>query len=289
MIVDCHTHIWQTPHQLGEDGAEYVRRHGGRANASADPVAHLSASECVDKCLVLAFTSRYLGAEVPNALVAEYVDKHPEKMIGIAGVDPLADDVEDRLAEAAERKAFRGVTISPASQDFHPAHSRVRRLYDYCSRKKLAIVVHQDPHFSPRAKMEYARPYLWDEVLRDFPDLAVVIVHLGHPWVDETLALLSKHRNLYADISGLIRRPWNAYNALVTAHQYAVTDKLLFGSDFPFMPASEAIECVYRLNEVTHGAPLPVVPREALRGIVERDALTALGIRGPGDPQSPAT
>jgi predicted TIM-barrel fold metal-dependent hydrolase len=62
-----------------------------------------------------------------------------------------------------------------------------------------------------------------------------------------------------------------------------VADKLLFGSDYPFFSASEAIESMYRLNEVAQGTRMPVVPREVLRGIIERNALECLGIERDGD------
>jgi len=38
--------------------------------------------------------------------------------------------------------------------------------------------------------------------------------------VDETIVMLGKHPNVFADVSGLLRRPWQAYNALVSAYQY---------------------------------------------------------------------
>ena len=88
---------------------------------------------------------------------------------------------------------------------------------------------------------------------------------------------------MLADIAGLTRRPWQAYNALVLAHQFNVMDKILFGSDFPYFTAAEAIESVYRLHEVTQGTNLPSVPRETLRSMVERDALGALGIARAGE------
>jgi hypothetical protein len=117
-----------------------------------------------------------------------------------------------------------------------------------------------------------------DEVARTFPRLRIVIAQLGQPWIDETIVLLGKHANVFADVSGLLGRPWQAYNALVTAHQYGVMEKLLFGSDFPFTSAIECIEALYSLNQMAQGTQLPVVPREALRGIVERDTLTLLGL-----------
>lgn len=283
MIVDCHTHIWETPQQLGKGSAEYLRRQTGNANMLAQLQDHFLACDCVDKTFVLGFISGFLGAAIPNRLIVDHVQSHPEKLIGFAGLDPLAGGVMEHLAEIAAQPEFRGITLSPAAQDFHPAHSDLQRVYAFCQDKGLLILVLQGAHFWQGAKMEFARPHLWDEVLRDFPNLRMIIAHLGHPWAEETLCLLGKHPNLYADIAGLIRRPWHAYNSLVQAHQYAVTDKLLFGSDFPFLTASEAIECLYRLNEVSHGTMLPAVPSQVLRNIVERDTLAVLGIERPGD------
>ena len=281
MIVDCHTHVWDTPDQLGVDAAAYLRRQAGKPNVSANPTDHLAASQPVDVTFVLGFVSRFLQAEIPNALVAEHVGKHRDRLMGFAGLDPMADGLDDELGRIAADDAFVGLTISPASQGFHPSHSRVQRVYEFCQDHGLPVIAHQGTHFWSGARMEFARPYLWDEVLRDFPRLKLVIAHLGHPWVDETLVLLGKQPNAYADLAGLIRRPWHAYNCLVQAHQYAVTDKVLFGSDYPFLTASEAIESLYRLNEVTHGTNLPAIPREVMRGIIERDTLAALGIPRP--------
>ena len=42
--------------------------------------------------------------------------------------------------------------------------------------------------------------------------------------------------------------------------------------------AEECIEALYSLNQMAQGTQLPVVPREALRGIVERDTLSLLGL-----------
>jgi len=96
--------------------------------------------------------------------------------------------------------------------------------------------------------------------------------------VEETICLLGKHANVYADVSGLLMRPWQAYNALVSAHQHHVIDKLLFGSDFPHTSVAECIESLYSVNKLAQGTSLPVVPREDLRGIVEREALPLLGL-----------
>ena len=112
MIVDCHTHIWQSPEQLGEldlgsatkAGMGRAGGAGGRAGIpggrsapagvsssrysaqkspwrvvpAADPDHHWAESRTVDKTIVLGFKSRYLRAEVPNRYVAEYVGRFPQ-------------------------------------------------------------------------------------------------------------------------------------------------------------------------------------------------------------------
>jgi predicted TIM-barrel fold metal-dependent hydrolase len=292
MIVDCHTHIWQSADQLGQaDLGESPRRNRPAAGSklspnkgswrtlpSGDPDSHWAQSGTVDKSFVLGFKSRYLSAEIPNRFVAEYVKRAPAKLIGFAGIDPTEPDATDQLKIAREDLQLRGVTISPANQDFHPADSRAMRVYEQAERTGMPVVVHPVGQFIANSKLEFARPYLFDEVARTFPKLRIVIAQFGQPWVDETITLIGKHDNVYVDVSGLLGRPWQAYNALVAAHQHGVIDKLLFGSDFPYTSAEECIEALYSINQIAHGTNLPLVPRESLRGIVERDAIGLLGL-----------
>ena len=291
MIVDCHTHVWQSPDQLGQlDLGDMPKRSRGQAPRispnrtiwrsipSADIEHHWAQSGTVDKSIVLGFKSRYLRAEIPNQYVADYVRRFPQKLIGFAGIDPTERDAVGEVKIAKNDLQLRGLTISPANQDFHPTDSRAMRVYAEAERLGMPVLIHPGSQFTEHSKLEFGRPYLLDEVARSFPQLRIVIAQLGQPWVDETILLLGKHANVFADVSGLLRHPWQAYNALTSAYEYGVIDKLLFGSDFPYTNATECIETLYSINQLAQGTNLPVVPREALRGIVERDALGLLGL-----------
>ena len=291
MIVDCHTHIWQSPDQLGQldlgNSPRSARKRAARITSeksawrslpAADPDHHWAQSATVDKSIVLGFKSRYLHAEIPNRYVSEYVRKYPQKLIGFAGVDPTEDGVLEEVSAAKEDLRLQGLTVSPANQDFHPADSRAMEVYEAAEKLGMPILVHPSGQFSERSKLDYGRPYLLDEVSRSFQNLRIVIAQLGQPWIEETITMLGKHPHVFADVSGLLSRNWQAYNALVSAYQHGVIDKLLFGSDFPYTSADECIEALYSINQLAHGTNLPLVPREALRGIVERDALSLLGI-----------
>jgi uncharacterized protein len=249
-----------------------------RSIPSGDVEHHLAQSGAVDKSIVLGFKSRYLQAEIPNQYVADYVKRFPQKLIGFAGIDPTERDAAAEVRAAKNDLQLRGITISPANQDFHPTDSRAMKVYAEAEKLGMPVLVHPGGQFTEQSKLEFGRPFLIDEVARTFPKLRIVIAQLGQPWVDETIILLGKHPNVFADLSGLLRRPWQAYNSLVSAYEYGVIDKLLFGSDFPYTNAIECIETLYSINQLAQGTNLPVVPREALRGIVERDTLALLGL-----------
>lgn len=287
MIVDCHTHIWESPEQLGQvlqdKSASTHRMHHSTLGRSPIPDAsmeqHLLASEPVDKSLVLGFKSRYLGVEIPLDLVSRYIRQHPEKLIGVAGIDPtnLTEALSD-LRHAHADLGMKAVTVSPAAQDFHPADSRAMQVFAEAARLKMPVLIDQGIHYTAASKMEFARPALLDEVARELPHLKLVIAHMGYPWVEECIVLLGKHPNVFADVSSLLHRPWQAYTFLLSAYQYGVMDKLLFGSDFPYTHATTAIESLYRINQLVTGTNLPTVPRQQLVAIVERDAIGLLDI-----------
>jgi len=280
MIIDCHTHVWDGTGQLGSGAEAHLRRQGLRegVSLSASPADHGLAARCVDKTLVFAFRCARSGACVPNEFVARYVSGSGGRVLGVAAADPADDDAAAQAAAVLDGGGFCGLTVSPAVQDFHPADTRAMRIYEAAAQRGRPVFFCQGAHFPGYGRMEYARPSLLDEIAFEFPGLKIVVSSLGHPWVEECVTLIGRHPNVFADLAGLLCRPWQAYNALVLAHQFDVMDKLLFASDFPFCTPAEAIEGIYRLHEVTQGTNLPSVPREALRSIVERDALAALGL-----------
>jgi len=296
MIVDCYTHCWESPLQVGLGADQSVSPMAGplglrsaRVPVDAGAERHLAASAPVDKTFVLGFASAYLDAQIPNSQVAAYVRQHPDRLIGFAGVDPSSPrEAIEAMRHARSELGMQGVAVAPAAQDFHPTASQALKVYQVAAELKLPVLFHSGPHFDPRCKLEYANPLPLDEVAREFPSLKIIIAHLGYPWVDETLVLLAKHPGVFSDISWLLHQPWRAYQALLSAHQYGVMDKLLFGSGFPYTSAASCIEALYSINHLVQGTNLPTIPREELRSIVERDALTLLGIEGPNGAGRPS-
>lgn len=290
MIVDCYTHIWDDVEALrgalAAADTGVVDGAGTRAIGMSMPEAgihrHRAACEPVDFAIVVGFDSRHLDARYPNERLGDHVRSAPERLIAFAGIDPSEPKAAvDELARAQDEWQMAGIAVAPAAQDVHPSHSQSMLVYAEIARRRMPVLFHPGITWGRLTKLAYAHPMLLDEVARELPELRILIAHLGFPWYDETMALLARHPNVYAEISLTQRQPWRGYQALLAAHECGVMDKLLFGSGFPFATAASTIESLYSINHVCHGTDLPTIPREALRGIVERNALECLGIPTP--------
>ncbi len=234
--------------------------------------------QAVDKAIVLGLRAQHVGLVVPNDYVVDYVRQHTDKLVGFASIDPNEPGYLDELHRTIEELNMSGVKLGPIYQNCHPMDSRMQPIYQYCQQKKLPILIHQGTTFSRKAPLKFSYPLLLEDVALAYPDLVMVIAHLGHPWIDETLVLIRKQPNFYSDVSALCYRPWQFYNGLVLASEYGVMHKLLFGSDFPFTTPQELIKALSSINQVPGNSGLARLSEEHLTALIERDTLGLLGL-----------
>jgi len=281
MIVDCHTHLWQRAH-LSEPFISAAIGESARGKLeNVSPDRHFKALQAVDYAIVTGWRSEHLGVDVPNDFIADYVKKHPEKLIGFASVDPFEDDPVGELKRCAGNLGLSGVHIAPVYQNFHPMHTDAVPIYEAAQELHLPILFDVGVSYPGVASIKYAAPFMLEEFGDRFGDLRILIGHLGSPWVEQTALLLGKYENMYAEISGLAERPWHFYQSLVICQEHGVLDKLVFASNYPFGHAEKTIEAIYQVNLMAQGTNLPKIPRERLRALVERDALALLGLKQP--------
>jgi predicted TIM-barrel fold metal-dependent hydrolase len=152
------------------------------------------------------------------------------------------------------------------------------RLMQAAEALQVPVLIHQGTTFCEQVSLELANPVLLQPLALQFPRLRMVIAHLGHPWIAETLVLIRKHRHWYSDISALYYRPWQFYNALVLAMEYGVLDRLLFGTDYPFTTPASTLEALRHVNDLVQGTGLPRIPSERIDAMIQRDTLGLLGL-----------
>ena len=84
-------------------------------------------------------------------------------------------------------------------------------------------------------KLKYAAPIPHiDDIAADFPGLTVIMAHPAWPWVEEQIAVALHKPNVYIDLSGWA--PRYIPQQLIHEANTRLQDKVLFGSDFPYLP-----------------------------------------------------
>jgi predicted TIM-barrel fold metal-dependent hydrolase len=254
-----------------------ARSRGHALDLHIPPEKHKNAMAGVDKVIVFGLRAHHSGLWVPNEYIAAYAASEPDKVIGFGAIDPAVDPIEETLEEIVSLK-LRGVKLGPIYQGISPSDPRMLKVYEFCQAHHLPIMIHQGTTFVRTGPLKYALPILLDEIAIDFPQLKMIIAHLGHPWIAETLVVIRKHPNLYSDISALHYRPWQFYNALIMAKEYGVLEKILFGSDYPFTTPEAQIQGLRNINHVTEGTNLPRLTSEEIERLIYSPTLACLGL-----------
>jgi predicted TIM-barrel fold metal-dependent hydrolase len=242
------------------------------------PERHTAAMAGVSAAVVLGFHAPYSDVVVPNDYLADYCRRAPGRWFGFASVNPVEPGARAELERAHEELKLPGLKLGPVYQNYHPLDPRAFPVYAYAEKMGIPIIIHQATTFPREAPLARALPLQLDELAIRFPELRVVLAHIGHPWEEDCVVTIRKHPNLYADISALHGRPWRFYQAMVTCVEYGVADKLLFGSDFPFFTPEQTAEGLRQVNRIVERTPLPRVPVKVIDGILERNPLEVLGL-----------
>ena len=278
MIVDCHTHLANAEHIGGEFLAGAQRAWGEECTLEATPQMHKEACKECDAAIILPIDAEEIGYYTPNSFIAEYVRTDPGRLIGFASVNPNRLEADKILERDVREYGLKGLKLGPIYQKFDPSKPLAYPLYAKANELKLPIMWHQGTSYVQNGPLEYSNPILLDPVARSFPDLKMIVAHLGHPWYAETACLVRKHPNVYTDMSALSTRPWQMYSAVITAMEYGIQDKIFFGTDFPFFTVNQTIGAFRKINDIVEGTNLPRVPEKLIEDIIHRNTLEILGL-----------
>ena len=152
---------------------------------------------------------------------------------------------------------MKGIKLLPMYAGFRPNDRESRLLWEYATKHGLPVLLHTGTTFISQAPLDCTLPRLLDDVATRFPDVKMILAHIGHPYEGECVVTIRKHPNVYADCSALHYRPFQLYHSLMLLQEYGVWNKLLFGSDYPFTTVDASLEGMRGLNKMLEGTKLP--------------------------------
>jgi predicted TIM-barrel fold metal-dependent hydrolase len=280
MIVDVHSHAWRYPDHFTDDFRQQARmaRAGTEVDLTVRYDEYRAQAAAADWTIVFGGKARLSGLWVDDQYVADYVSEHPEALIGFLSLDPTQDGWQRELRDGHERLGLRGIKLLPMYAGFRPDDERLDPLWQYATLHRLPVLLHTGTTFVSQAPLDCTLPRHLDRVAARFPEVRIIMAHLGHPYEPECVAVIRKHPHVYADISALHYRPHQLYHSLMLVQEYGVWHKLLFGSDYPFTTVTASIDGLRQLNDPLRGTALPRLDLQQIEQLIQRDSLTLLGL-----------
>jgi len=214
MIIDVHTHtpLYRDAVPEEEKQSNTVWRPDKTVPATYTWADYLRAMEPVDRAIV--FDIAIEPSSNPNDGTAEFASAHPDKIIGFVSVHPDDPKALDEIERGVSELGLKGIKLGPNYQRFDPCSKAAFAIYESAQTLKLPVLFHQGASPDQFAPLEYAHPLQMDRIAIAFPELKIVMAHMGHPWQTDCIVVIRKHPNVYADISGLFYRPWSFYTCM---------------------------------------------------------------------------
>jgi uncharacterized protein len=248
LLVDAHVHV---PHlsTLAPAWVDWARQFGRpglleqvwRPDGSPDPGAldALFAADGVDVALLFCeYSPKATGYQLFDDLLP-LVEHNPRRFRPVANVNP-------HLHFPIARELARQLDHGAAALKIHPVHGGFRAddpalypAYALLVERGVPLVVHCGTSSFPGSTNAYADPVLLDAVLRDFPELHVVLAHGGRGWWYDAAAFLALSRpTVWIELSGLPPKRLPEYYARHDLGRLA--RRFIYGTDWPGVPGQAA-------------------------------------------------
>jgi uncharacterized protein len=247
LAIDAVVNLW-TPesHAIRPNRDAFF---GGKMNVREDTLRGITHEEMLRRMDAAGIERSFLIASkvgarghratyhIPYEMVAEAVNRYPDRFHGLAGCDPTEGMEGVRLLEKGVREyGFIGAHGYPHWFELAPDHARWYPFYAKCVELDVPIQlqVGQSMIYDPSYRLKsVGRPITLDAVACDFPDLKLIGIHVGIPWTEEMIAMAWKHPNVYIGCDAHSPKYWP--DAFVKYLNSYGQDKVIFGTDFPVL------------------------------------------------------
>ena len=259
--IDVHTHVQisDSGHcsldgALMEASAKYFKVGGNRQPTIPEIADHYRSLNMLAVIFPVDAEHATGVARISNFEVAQACRVHADVLIPFASIDPWKGKaaVEEARKLVGEH-GIRGFKFHPSLQGI-PANDKVAYpLYSAIEELGVTALFHTGQTGIGAGlpggggiHLRYSNPMFIDDVAADFPGLKIILAHPSFPWQDEALAVATHKANVFIDLSG-----WSPKYFPPQLVHYANTllqDKVLFGSDYPFIDPVDWVKAFDQLE-----------------------------------------
>lgn len=232
--IDAHVHlfpdrllsaIWRAFRQDG-----YALQHEG----DCDTIRRGLLATGAEKLFVLVYAHKAGVAEALNAWLHE-ATRHEPRLVPFGSVHAGDADRAELVERCFRDYGFAGLKLHASVQRTACDDTRLDPVYEACVAHRRWVVMHAG---TAPYEDAYTGVASAERLLARHPDLRVIFAHLGLWEIEAFGRLALRHPNVYLDCSSVLGYPrftgeldpdW------LRSYLIAHVDKVLWGSDFPFL------------------------------------------------------
>ena len=179
--------------------ANYERIFGSRRDSAGEgaPLQMTFEELCEDMeaaGVVKAFMSS------PNPVTVNAVRARPDLFMGLVRVSPFDGMRAVREFERIVREdGLHGLMVNPMEERIPASDRRYYPLYTKAAELGLPVRLYSTMTYATDRPYDLGHPKHLDQICSDFPETPFIAGLAGWPWINEMVALLLRHPNLYCD------------------------------------------------------------------------------------------
>ncbi|ACL57659.1 amidohydrolase family protein [Methylobacterium nodulans] len=213
--------------------------HFARARDTAGFVAEMDEAEISAAVMVARSVP---GVRVRNDDLAAIAAEAPNRLIGVASVDPIELGREAALAEATRavrELGLKGINLDAGfyAEPLKASDERLMPLYELCQTLGVPAFIMSGP---TTPDLSFNDPLAVDVVARTFPRLKIVCSHGFYPRISEIVTVAFRNENVFVSPDMYTFSPGGGL--YVEAANGFMKEQFLFGSSYPFRPMRQGVE-----------------------------------------------
>ncbi|AFK21777.1 amidohydrolase family protein [Pyrococcus sp. ST04] len=162
-------------------------------------------------------------SDIDNEKILDVVKEHEDKFIGIYWVNPRSRASVEEMKKFLEKHEFRGIKLHPLLHMYSPTDPRVYEVMKIAEDFSVHVQIHSG---HPPTSL----PWQIGELAKKFPEVRVVMVHMGHGnafYIQAAIEVANGLENIFLETSGM---PMPA--KIRQAYEVA-PKRVVFGIDLP--------------------------------------------------------
>ena len=136
------------------------------------------------------------------------------KMFAIGAADPYRSSDKKhmlRVEKALAAGKVKALKCYLGYLPFGPDDDARRPYYKLAQKYRIPVIFHTGDTYSKLAKVRLAHPLRVDDIAVEYPEMKIVLAHLGNPWILDAAEVIYKNNqfgdgNVWADVSALFIR-----------------------------------------------------------------------------------